>query len=102
MPLPLLLMLPASLIVSLSLNFLGGAKSRPVKVDDLRSEWLQTHVSELRILQNGSSPGRSDLRAGKGCQLIKRGDQGRRHRQHRRVRPPLAQRALGTTRLMLP
>lgn len=37
-PLLLLLMLPASLIESASLNFLGGAKSRPVNVDDLRIE----------------------------------------------------------------
>lgn len=38
MPLRLLLMLPASLVVSESWNFLGGAKSRLVNVDDFRSE----------------------------------------------------------------
>lgn len=38
MPLRFERMLPASLILSLSLNFLGGAKSRPVKVPDLRNE----------------------------------------------------------------
>lgn len=37
-PLLLLLMLPASLIVSVSLNFLGGAKSRLVNVVDFRNE----------------------------------------------------------------
>lgn len=40
MPLLLLLMLPASLIVSGLLNFLGGKKSRPVNVDDFRSKCL--------------------------------------------------------------
>ena len=40
MPLLLLLMLPASLIVSDSLNFLGGAKSKAVKVLDFRSKCL--------------------------------------------------------------
>lgn len=39
-PLRLLRMLPASLIVSGSLNRLGGAKSSPVNVPDLRSKCL--------------------------------------------------------------
>jgi hypothetical protein len=39
-PLRLLLMLPASLIVSFSLNLRGGAKSRPVNVPDLRKRCL--------------------------------------------------------------
>lgn len=38
MPLRLLRMLPASLMVSFSLNLRGGAKSRPVNVLDLRSK----------------------------------------------------------------
>lgn len=42
MPLLLLLMLPASLATSGSLNFLGGAKSRAVKVPDFRSKCLAT------------------------------------------------------------
>ena len=41
MPLRLLRMLPASLRLSFaSANLRGGAKSRPVKVEDLRREWL--------------------------------------------------------------
>ncbi len=47
MPLRLLLMLPASLAVSPSLNFRGGAKSSAVKVVDFRRRCLCVRVSGL-------------------------------------------------------
>ena len=67
MPLRLLLMLPASLIVSESLNFLGGKKSRLVNVDDLRSKWLQDVLAN----HNASlSKEFGNLRAGQNRQLV--------------------------------
>jgi hypothetical protein len=92
MPLRLLRILPASLIESGSLNFLGGAKSSEVNVPDLRSmclfrllDWTTRKVIGIH------------LRARHRGKIIKgTGDRGKSW-DCWRVRPSLTQRALGST-----
>lgn len=72
---------PASDMESGSLNFLGGAKSRPVKLPDLRSAYLL--VSLVQCLACIQCFQQSNLRARECGHLIERAHQRRSNRHLR-------------------
>ena len=95
MPLRLLRIDPASLRLSESMNLRGGAKSRPVKVLDLRREWLWLVVSIAQVQSLFRIWVRKDSRARKSRHLLKGVDERRVRLDARRlVRPSLTHRAL--------